>query len=335
MESDKRSLRVGTAVILCAVVLRLLSNSALQPVFRALDNPNLISFLMYLETGRKISAASLTSESPEDSSVPSDTTVPTSGQAQAIPAFTAGDLECLSIRYDGDYRPDLAPLLEAPLDWALADGQPRVLILHTHATESYTPSPGEDYPETSDYRTLDEGYNMLSIGDRVAQILEAAGISVIHDRTLHDYPSYNGSYLDAREAMESYLEQYPSIRLVLDLHRDAAEDGDGQMDTSAQVNGAESAQVMLVVGTDEGGLEHPQWQDNLSLALKLGVQLERLYPGICRPISLRTERFNQDLSAGALLIEVGAAGNTHAEALTAAEALAQAIAALAQGANTQ
>ena len=176
---------------------------------------------------------------------------------------------------------------------------------------------------------------MLSIGDRVAQILEAAGISVIHDRTLHDYPSYNGSYLDAREAMESYLAQYPSIRLVLDLHRDAAEDGDGQMDTSAQVNGAESAQVMLVVGTDEGGLEHPQWQDNLSLALKLGVQLERLYPGICRPISLRTERFNQDLSAGALLIEVGAAGNTHAEALTAAEALAQAIAALAQGANTQ
>ena len=117
---------------------------------------------------------------------------------------------------------------------------------------------------------------------------------------------------------------------MLDLHRDAS-DGENQLRTSTPINGASCAQLMLVMGTNAGGLRHEGWEDNLSLALKLQTQLERQAPGITRPISLRSQRFNQDLSPGALLVEVGAAGDTHSEALRAAEQLAQAIAALAEG----
>lgn len=332
MDQERRSLRVGAMVLAAAVVLRLISSGVLQPLVQALSKPETVAVLMYLETGRAIRYYDDMTYPAESPALDSAETTTTPMAAEA-PVFTATDLDRVEMDYDCDYAPDLQTLLLQPLDWDLMADEPTVLILHTHTTESYTRSEGEDYEESSDYRTLDERYNMLSIGDAVTEKLEAAGIAVVHDRGLHDYPSYNGSYADAREAMEEYLAQYPSIRLVLDLHRDAADTPDGQMDTSAQVNGEESAQLMMVVGTDAGGLDHPNWQENLALALKLHAQLERQNPGLCRPISLRTERFNGDESPGALLIEVGAAGNTHAEALRAAEALADGILALAKGAN--
>ena len=200
-----------------------------------------------------------------------------------------------------------------------------MLILHTHTTESYTKA-GETYQETSAYRTLEERYNMLAIGDRVEALLSQAGITVIHDRTLHDHPSYNGSYTRARETIQSYLDKYPTLRLVLDLHRDASGDGTNQLRPVTQIHGKSCAQMMLVLGTNMDS-----WEQNLSLGLKLQVQLENLAPGITRPLQLRPQRFNQDLSGGALLIEMGAAGNTQAEALLAADYLSEAIISLAKG----
>ena len=152
------------------------------------------------------------------------------------------------------------------------------------------------------------------------------GIDAVQDREIHDYPSYNGSYTDARNYIRAYLEEYPTIQLVLDLHRDAAEGANGQLRTLANVNGEKAAQLMVVLGTN-----HEAYEENLSLALKLHAQLETQCPGITRPLQLRSQRFNQDLCPGALLIEVGAAGNTHDEAMLAAEQLAEAIAALARG----
>ena len=173
---------------------------------------------------------------------------------------------------------------------------------------------------------------MLAVGQRVAELLEEAGICVIHDRTVHDYPSYNGAYNHARKQTEAYLQEYPSIQLILDLHRDAMEDSNGQqISTTVDIDGKTSAQLMMVVGTNAGGLYHPDWEKNMALAAKLHAQLEKTYPGICRPISFRSQRFNQDLSAGAMLIEVGAAGNNRQEALAAAEILAQAILGLSSG----
>jgi len=170
---------------------------------------------------------------------------------------------------------------------------------------------------------LDEENNMLRVGQALADALTRAGIGVIHDEVLHDYPSYNGSYTHARESIEGYLEQYPSICLVIDLHRDAISDGRGNQ--LAYTLG-DTAQLMLVVGTN-----HENWTENMSLAVKLQARLEQENSGICRPMALRAQRFNQDLCPGAILVEVGAAGNTLDQALNAVGPLSQAIIDLAKG----
>lgn len=221
-------------------------------------------------------------------------------------------------------QPDYGALLAQPLSWSLTGEQPAVLIVHTHTSESYNPSGGA-YVQTGAYRTLDEDCNMLSIGDRLAQRLEAAGIGVVHDREFHDYPSYNSAYANARKTITAILEEEPTILLVLDLHRDAVEDGGRQLTTQMEIGGTDCARLMTVLGVGRSGLENPRWQENLSLALKLQLTLEHQAPGITRPLSLRPQRFNQDLAACSLLIEVGTAGDTHAAALAAADRLADAL----------
>ena len=319
-----RAIRMGAAAILCAIVFRLCSSGLPEKVLSWLTQPNTLAFLTYLETGRNVRFSASQEVFLEYSPESPQPWLP----AKPLPAFS--DTSLTEMYYACSLRPDIQPLLEAPLAWDLTGEGPTVLILHTHTTESYTQD-GEDYAETSAYRTLDESYNMLSIGERVVALLAKEGITAIQDRALHDYPSYNGSYVDARKSIQQYLEEYPTIRLVLDLHRDAAGTNANQLRTEAEVNGQTCAQLMLVMGTNAAGQKHPHWEDNLSLGLKLQAQLETQAPGITRPTVLRAQRFNQDLCPGALLVEVGAAGNTHAEALLAAEQLAQAIAALAKG----
>lgn len=337
MDQHTKAIRLGASVILCALLTRIFTAGILQPVTKFLLQPNIQAFLIYLETGRIVR---FSPSFGENANPDGESAAPVlSPDAEAFgeisaPIFRASDTELVDVRYYSSLRPDLEALLTAPLDWDLTGQEPTVLILHTHATESYTKR-GEDYEESSAYRTLDEGYNMVAVGEAVAAVLERNGIRVIHDRELHDYPSYNGSYDHARKSITAYLEEYPSIRLVLDLHRDASGDINNQLRTQVTVNGEVSAQLMLVMGTDESGMSHPDWEENLALGVKLHVQLEKIAPGITRPIVLRSQRFNQDLSTGALLIEVGAAGNTHREALTAARVLAQAIVELSQGANRE
>jgi stage II sporulation protein P len=329
MDSFKRTLRFGAAVIACATVARLGTSGAFQPFVHWLAKPETQSFLLYLETGRNVRFSPSLPENSEPVEVPAATTVPET-EPPALPVFSREDAALADIRYSCALRPDLEELVSQPLDWDLLSTEPRVLILHTHSTESYTRQ-GEDYKESSAFRTLDEGYNMISIGARVAQLLEEAGIGVIHDRELHDYPSYNGSYNHARKAILETLAENPGICLVLDLHRDASGDLKNQFRPVVRTEQGDTAQIMLVMGTDAAGLSHPNWQENLSLGLKLQAQLERQTPGITRPMSLRSYRFNQDLTPGSLLIEMGAAGNSHREALRAAEELARAIIALSKG----
>ena len=237
--------------------------------------------------------------------------------------FTAEDLDLVTIDDGPGCHPDAAVLLTAPMELDLSGEGPKVLILHTHTTESYEQT-SERYEETSPYRTLDPGHNMLALGKLVAERLEHSGIGVIHDTDFHDYPSYNGSYSHAASAIRAYLEQYPTIELILDLHRDAADTPTGQLATRCQIDGESAAQLMFVLGTDTR-LKHPNWEQNLSLALKLQVLLEKTHPGICRDLSLSKNRYNQHLGPRTLLVEIGAAGNTLEEAKPAAEALAEAI----------
>lgn len=326
MDLQTRTRRFGAWVVLCSMLFRLYALGAADRVAAWLVQPNIAAFLTYLETGQFVRFSASFGKAPGHEA---ESAAPWS-PPEALPVFSGEEAAGVEVYYACSARPDLETLMAKPLSWYLPLPEPTVLILHTHATESYTRT-SEHYTETSQYRTLDEDYNMLSIGERVAQVLGEYGITAIHDRELHDYPSYNGAYTHAREATQEYLTRYPTIQLVLDLHRDASEGREGQLRTAAKVGSATSAQLMLVMGTDAGGLTHDGWEENMSLGLKLQAQLERQAPGITRPISLRSQRFNQDLSPGALLIEVGAAGNTHPEALLAAEQLAHAIATLAKG----
>ena len=330
MDLEKQSLRIGAAVILCALVLRLAAGGFFSPVIRLFSQPNIASLLIYLETGRIVRFSD--SSGAATVFVPATATEPEETKPPARPVFTAEDGQAVDIRGE-TLTEDAGDLIQRPLNWNLTGDEPTVLIYHTHATESYTPQPGENYAESSPYRTLSDQYNMVSIGDRVAQLLEAGGVKVIHDRQLHDYPDYNTSYNSSRSSVQSYLNQYPSIQLVLDIHRDASGDNNNQMTTSATVDGEPSAQIMLVsaIGTDARPV--PRWRENLAMGLKLQTQLERTAPGITRYVNLRGSRFNQDLSTGAILVEIGAAGDTHEKAMRAAEVLAEAILALKYGAN--
>ncbi|MDO5399473.1 MAG: stage II sporulation protein P [Eubacteriales bacterium] len=302
--------RVGAAAVGCALVLRLVGGGVPGRLAEELVQPDAAAFLVYLETGRNVRfSPSEPGFTPEFAESP-----PAEAAVEVLADFS--EAAEIPLYNPSGETPDWEALLEAPLDLPLHAAQPTVLILHTHATESYEGVPG--------WRTEDENRNMLAIGARVAELLEGQGIPTVQLRTLHDHPSYNGSYVRARESIREALDRWPDIRLVLDLHRDASDGANGQMRTQAQVGGRDSAQLMLVMGSN-----HENYQQNLSLALKLHAQLEHQAPGIMRPLQLRPSRFNQDLSPGALLIEVGAAGNTQQEALTAAEQLAQAIAALA------
>lgn len=322
MDHQFRARRVGITAILCALVLRLFAAGVPQKIADFLTQPNIAAFLIYLETGRDVRfSPSLEVFSPGFvESPPPATPEPTEAP---LPSYSGA--EQIEMYYASTVQPDLERLLQQPLNWDLTGTEPTVLILHTHSTESYTRK-GESYVESSQWRTLDENYNMLSIGRRVGELLAEAGIPAIQDRELHDYPSYNGSYVHARKSIQAYLEEYPSIRLILDLHRDASGTDQAQMRTLATVNGESSAQLMVVLGTN-----HENYEENLSLALKLHAQLEQQSPGLMRPLQLRSQRFNQDLSPGGLLIEVGAAGNSHAEAMLAAEELAKAVIALSKG----
>ena len=326
MDHQQRSLRFGASVIVCALLLRLTATGFFQPMAEFLAKPNIASFLIYLETGRIVRF----SASSEAAEVFSLWTVPAT-EPEIRPVFCAADADGIKFKNSAGLKYDKAELIQQPLQWDLTAPDPTVLILHTHTTESYTKVTGETYKEAAAFRTLDEGHNMVSIGDHLTQLLTSGGVNVIHDRELHDYPSYNGSYNHARKSIEKHLKENPSICLVLDLHRDASGDIKNQMRTKATVDGQPSAQIMFVVGTNGTGLKHPNWKENLALALKLQAQMERISAGICRNINLRGQRFNQDESPGALLVEVGAAGNTREEALRSVEVLAQAILELSHG----
>lgn len=317
MDQRQRTGRFGFCVILCALVLRLAVEGVLLRGLEPLLQRDTTPIPIYSETGRTVRfSASLAHfrESP----------APWAPKPEK-PCFSGEEVSATDLYNTSGRQPDVAALLETPLDWDLTGGRPTVLILHTHGTESYTPG-DEPYTATSSYRTLEEDRNMLSIGDAVTEILEENGIGVIHDREIYDYPSYNGAYVRARAAITDHLARNPSIRLVLDLHRDASGTIGKQLRTEAVVDGESAAQLMLVQGTN-----FDTWQENLSLGLKLQVLLERKNPGIMRPLNLRSQRFNQDLNPGALLVEVGAAGNTRQEALLAARELALAVVSLAEG----
>lgn len=227
------------------------------------------------------------------------------------------------IKNDTSKTVDIPALASQAVDLNLGAG-PQILIYHTHGSEAYTQTENSRYTESDAYRTTDCTKNVVLVGEAMAEVFRSMGFEVIHDTTLYDYPVYNGAYERSREGIGKWLEQYPTIKFVLDVHRDALVSEDGAAYKLISQEGDEKvAQVMLVVGSDASGASHPRWQENLALAVKLQLLLTGQYDQLARPITLRSTRFNQDTSPGALLVEVGGHGNTLAEAVAGGKKFAQ------------
>lgn len=231
----------------------------------------------------------------------------------------------LDINNATHYEVDLDALAATPLESNLElNKTPEVLVMHTHTTECYK---GDEMSGESE-RTTNENYNVCAVADIMCSVLEDYGIETLHDKTIHDYPSYQGSYTRALKTITADLEKYPSVKVIIDLHRDAYVYPDGtKLRVATEIEGQTAAQAMLVLGTDSMGLSHPYWKTNLALAAKIQSAAEIMYPGMMRPINLRRERFNMHATKGSLLIEVGSNGNTLDEAKRTAQYLGTAIAA--------
>ena len=210
--------------------------------------------------------------------------------------------------------------------------EPQVLIMHTHTTESYALSDNDYYDINYPSRNLDATRNVVRVGDEITKQLEAAGIGVIHDTTVHDYPSYNGSYDRSKQTVETILAQYPSIKVVLDIHRDAIETNDGtRYAPVANIDGRNAAQIMIISGCDDGTMDYPNYLQNLAFASVLEQQIESDYPGLTRPISFKYKYYNQSLTTGSLLIEVGSNSNSLDEAIYSGYLLGKSLAKTLQG----
>lgn len=346
---ERKSRRCCAAMLAVSVCLRLcmflgLDAKAAAWVSGAAKSTDFARWMVFLETGQVTQAEEPEAEQPlyvlkiepeAEAEAPADKPV-REIEAQVTSAAVSAPLptalaaaEQITIEGGCTYSVDKTALLSRPSTLDFSGDGPKILILHTHATEAYTQEPGWEYEESSEYRTLNTDRSVVQVGRVLTETLESYGIEVIHDETLNDYPSYNGSYAAALERIQGWLDQYPSIQMVIDVHRDAVADASGNaVALSATENGESCARVMLVVGTDQGGLSHPNWQENLANALKLQSVLAGTYPGLCRSLDLRTERFNQHMTPGSILVEVGSNGNTLQQAMRSAKLLGAGLASM-------
>ena len=199
-----------------------------------------------------------------------------------------------------------------------------IIIYHTHTCESYTPTEANNYVASGNFRTTDLNYSVAGVGTELTNNLKSLGFNVNHDTTYHDYPAYTGSYTRSLATIQNILQNKPNSQFVIDLHRDALGNNSNYGPT-VQIGDEVGAQLMFVMGTDGGGLEHPNWLNNFKLAIKIQEKANEMYPGLFKPIILRDSRYNQHVTTGACIIEVGATGNTLEECKISMKYLAKVI----------
>jgi len=242
--------------------------------------------------------------------------------------YDAGETPTLNIINSTDYNVNLNDYLSRDYNIGnISENSPLVLIVHTHGSESYLPSGYDFYSPDEDFRSTDKTETVVHIGNMLSTELNSLGINTIHDETMYDLTDFNSSYGYSRKGIQKWLEKYPSIRFVIDVHRDSVFDSKGNnVKPLTKIDGKDCAQLMLVVGTNSGSVYHPDWKTNLTFATKLQNQMNDMYPTLARPVNLRTAAFNQDLTAGSLLLEAGACGNTVEEVENSIKLFAKAYA---------
>ncbi|MBQ8848953.1 MAG: stage II sporulation protein P [Clostridia bacterium] len=231
--------------------------------------------------------------------------------------------------------PDTEALLDmelgygTPLEYLSVSSAPTVLIIHTHGTESYSEDGAISYKDDGGElaRSSDTDKNVIAVGKVLSDSLRKKGIISVHSEVMHDAEGYRDAYARAEETIRLYLDRYPTIKLVIDIHRDSVIKSSGELVRPVTVvNGTASAQIMCVVGSNWGGEENDRWETNLALALQFREELNGQYTNICRPVYLKSSTYNQEIAPYSLLLEIGSSGNSLEEACIAAEAAAEAIA---------
>lgn len=269
------------------------------------------------------SYSSVFDETVLPSEQPTDTPAPEKDVLPAYAAITASTGISVSNATGYSVNPDA--LCAEPLNIKLDSSGPQILIVHTHTTECYV---GDGMNGDSE-RSTDDTKNMIAVGESMREVFESYGIECMHDMTVHDYPTYQGAYTRELESVKKDMNEYPSVKLVFDVHRDAFVYNDGsKLRVACDINGVPTAKVMIVCGTDAMGLSHPQWRENFKFASKIQNAAQIMYPGMMRPINLRRERFNMHTTNGSLLFEVGSNGNTLSEAKEGGKNIARAVSAV-------
>ncbi len=235
----------------------------------------------------------------------------------------------VAVRNNSGITLDLNDLLTRKPDIHITDtAEPQVLIMHTHTTECYLDYDAGFYNDTDPTRTLDENKNVVAVGEIIAAQLRAAGIGVVHDKTVHDSPQYTGAYDRSKATVQKNLETYPTIQVVLDIHRDSIQrDAGSKVKPTAEIGGKKAAQMMIVLGMmNTASVPHPDWQENLSLAVRLQQEMHSRYEGVMRPVSLvGNARYNQQLTHGSILVEMGSEANTLEEAMFSGQMLGRGL----------
>lgn len=223
---------------------------------------------------------------------------------------------------------DVVSVMQKGMNIELEDiKEPQVLVFHTHATESFERYDSSAYDMRNTWRTTDNSKNMVAVGNALVKELEDAGIGVIHDATQHDYPSYNGSYERSAKTIQSYLDQYPTIKIALDLHRDAIQREEKLIvKPVVEIDGKKAAQLMIITGSDDGTMDVPEWRENLRFAASLQDAVEQDYPQLTRPIFFCYRKYNMDKTTGSLLLEVGSNANTLDECVYSAQLVGKSLA---------
>lgn len=199
----------------------------------------------------------------------------------------------------------------------------KILIYHTHTSESYTQTEKYSYEPSGDFRCLDLNYTVVRVGEELQKQLNSYGYNVIQDKTCHDYPAYNGSYSRSLKTVEKMKSENKEADIVIDLHRDAI--ADSTYAPKVKIGDEYVSQLMFVIGTNVANKEHKNWEDNLKFAIKVQQKANELYPGLFKPIIVRNSEYNQHVSKAACIIEVGATGNTLEESMGAMKYLAKVI----------
>ncbi len=339
-------LRFVTVCVVCSVIL-VYNFSNLFGLLNTSQNEQIFTTAKIPAT-EKEEKKSQEKEQKEEKTASQKTETKTESNLQSVPVSAGAIKGKIQTRYISPYNApnsydkvyfknntsleiNIKKLLEEKLKFKIEEnGEPQVLILHTHATETFFIENTDYYTEKYNSRSKNNKVNMIAVGEVVAKKLNAAGIKTLHDKTLHDSPNYTGSYSRAADTICSYLKKYPSIKVVLDLHRDAVTaDNNDKVKLVTKINGKQAAQVMLVMGSQSGGVTNfPNWRENLKLAFRLQQKLEQKYPTLARPLTLNSKNYNESLTTGSLLLEFGTDVNTLDEALYSAELVGNALAEL-------